>query len=257
MAKASAPEKKGKKRKEMEDQKNPGGVEGAAAMAVPTNTAKRRLGIDTGLARLLQLGYKQELKLDLSVIGNFAFSFSIISSVTGVTFLYGNGLMYGGPVVMVYGFLLVGGFTMLVGLSMVEICSAYPTSGGLYYWSAKLAGPDWAPFASWMTGWFNVVGQWTGTASGNFALAQLLQVIILLSTGEGKMATEETKNSDKNGPVGMLYGIGISIIVGWAYIIGITFAVTNVPYLLSPDNDAGGYVAAEIFYLAFKDRYGS
>jgi amino acid transporter len=37
---------------------------------------------------------------------------------------------------------------------MAEICSAYPTSGGLYYWSAKLAGKNWAPFASWITGWY-------------------------------------------------------------------------------------------------------
>ncbi|GAB2280027.1 Mitochondrial branched-chain amino acid (BCAA) aminotransferase [Dionaea muscipula] len=325
-------------------------------------TKGRRLAIDTGFARLLQLGYKQELRRDLSVIANFAFSFSIISSLTGITTLYNSGLLYGGPVVMVYGWLLVGAFTMCVGLSMAEICSAYPTSGGLYYWSAKLAGPNWAPFASWMTGWFNIVGQWAGLASVDFSLAQLLQVIILLSTG-GKSGggyeaskylvlcfhavflllhatinsfqiswlsfcgqlgavwnvvgifvlmiavplvakekaspnfvfthfnadngegisnkvyifavgllmsqytlagydasihlTEETKNSDKNGPIGMLNGIGLSIIVGWLYILGITFAVTNIPYLLSADNDAGGYAIAEVFYLAFKSRHGS
>ena len=45
-------------------------------------------------------------------------------------------------------------FTMPVALSMAEICSSYPTSSGLYYWSAKLAGPQWAPFASWITGWY-------------------------------------------------------------------------------------------------------
>lgn len=87
------------------------------------------------------------------VISNFAFSFSIISVLTGVTTLYNTGLTFGGPVVMVYGWLIAGVFTMFVGLSMAEICSSYPTSGGLYYWSAKLAGPNWAPFASWMTGW--------------------------------------------------------------------------------------------------------
>jgi amino acid transporter len=37
---------------------------------------------------------------------------------------------------------------------MAEICSAYPTSGGLYYWSAKLSGEDWASLASWVTGWY-------------------------------------------------------------------------------------------------------
>lgn len=54
---------------------------------------------------------------------------------------------------MIYGWFIAGFFTMFVGLSMAEICSSYPTSGGLYYWSAKLAGPSWAPFASWLTGW--------------------------------------------------------------------------------------------------------
>lgn len=88
-------------------------------------------------------------------MSNFAFSFSIISVLTGVTTLYNTGLNFGGPVSLVYGWLLAGSFTMFVGLSMAEICSSYPTSGGLYYWSAKLAGPVWAPFASWMTGWYS------------------------------------------------------------------------------------------------------
>jgi amino acid transporter len=71
------------------------------------------------------------------------------------------------------------------------------------------------------------------------------------------MQTEETKNADKNGPIGIISAIGISILVGWGYILGITFAVKDIPYLLSPDNDAGGYAIAEVFYLAFKSRYGS
>ena len=69
--------------------------------------------------------------------------------------------------------------------------------------------------------------------------------------------TEETKDADKNGPKGIISAIVISIIFGWAYLLGITFAVTNVPYLLSSENDAGGYAIAEVFYLSFKSRYGS
>ncbi|KAL3636044.1 Mitochondrial branched-chain amino acid (BCAA) aminotransferase [Castilleja foliolosa] len=114
---------------------------------------KARDPADSGHARLHELGYKQELKRDLSVLSNFAFSFSIISVLTGVTTVYNTGLTYGGPLSFVYGWLVAGFFTMFVGYSMAEICSAYPTSGGLYYWSAKLAGADWAPFASWITGW--------------------------------------------------------------------------------------------------------
>ncbi|KAK6921690.1 Amino acid/polyamine transporter I [Dillenia turbinata] len=362
-------------------------------MVLPTSVQNGINNMDSGQYRLQQLGYKQELKRDLSVLSNFAFSFSIISVVTGITTLFNTGLQYGGPVAIVYGWSLAGVLTMFVGLSMAEICSAYPTSGGLYYWSAKLAGPSWAPFASWITGCvlypvttlglayaifficnaatyqmmsrlcrFNIVGQWAVTTSVDFSLATLIQVIILLSTGGkngggyeaskyvvmgfhggillihailnslpisllsffGQLAaiwnlvgvfvlviliptvaterasakfvfthfnsdngegigskvyifvigllmsqytltgydasahmTEETKNADKNGPKGIISAIGISIIVGWGYLLGITFAVTNIQYLLSEDNDAGGYAIAEIFYSAFKNRYGS
>ncbi|KAF8378662.1 hypothetical protein HHK36_030011 [Tetracentron sinense] len=69
--------------------------------------------------------------------------------------------------------------------------------------------------------------------------------------------TEETKNADKNGPRGIISAIGISIIVGFGYILGITFAVTDIPYLLSSDNDAGGYAIAEVFYQSFNSRYGN
>ncbi|GAB2228571.1 hypothetical protein Droror1_Dr00022691 [Drosera rotundifolia] len=151
-------------------------------MELPSHNGKGG-GVDTGTIRLQELGYKQELKRNLSVLSNFAFSFSVISVLTGLTTLYNTGLSYGGPPVMVYGWFVASFFTILVGLSMAEICSSYPTSGGLYYWSAKLAGPSWAPFASWITGWFNIVGQWAITTSVNFSLAQLIQVIILLSTG--------------------------------------------------------------------------
>ncbi|XAR72304.1 hypothetical protein NMG60_11018896 [Bertholletia excelsa] len=335
---------------------------GEERQVLPTQVQNGSGSLDTGHARLHELGYKQELKRDLSVISNFAFSFSIISVLTGITTLYNTGLNYGGPVVLVYGWIIAGAFTLIVGMSMAEICSSYPTSGGLYYWSAKLAGPSWAPFASWITGWFNIVGQWAVTTSVDFSLAQLIQVIVLLSTGGkngggyeaskyiviafhggilllhaiinslpiswlsffGQLAalwnligvlvlmiliptvakerasakfvftffnadndngissklyifflgllmsqytltgydasahmTEETKSADKNGPKGIISAIGISVIVGWAYLLGITFAVTNIPYLLSVDNHAGGYAIAEVFYLAFKDRYGN
>jgi len=78
-----------------------------------------------------------------SVLSNFALSFSIISVMMGVTITYNTGLRYGGPVSMTLGWLAVTVFNGCVALSMAEICSAYPTSG-----------KEWAPLASWVTGWY-------------------------------------------------------------------------------------------------------
>ena len=39
--------------------------------------------------------------------------------------------------------------------------------------------------------------------------------------------------------------------------MGISYTVIDIPYLLSETNNSGGYAIAEIFYLAFKSRFGS
>ena len=126
----------------------------ASSRSVAVPVTDPGAGDDADRARLHQMGYKQELKRGLSLVSNFAFSFSIISVLTGVTSTYNTGQRYGGPASMTLGWLVVAAFNGCVALSMAEICSAYPTSGGLYYWSAKLAGREWAPLASWVTGWY-------------------------------------------------------------------------------------------------------
>ena len=90
--------------------------------------------------RLHELGYAKELRRHMSGFTNFAVSFTIISILSGCLTLYGFGMLTGGPAVIVWGWPFVGLMTMFVGLSMAEVCSSFPTAGGLYYWSAKLAG---------------------------------------------------------------------------------------------------------------------
>eukprot|EP00897_Mesotaenium_endlicherianum_P009494 jgi/Mesen1/8573/ME000497S07976 len=128
-------------------------VSGRASWEDMQNQSEEGTGVDTGERRLRQLGYKQELRRDLSFLSNFAFSFNIACALQGVSTLFNVGLNYGGPVVITWGWVVVSFFSLLVGLSLAEITSAYPTSGGLYFWSSHLGGPEWGPFAAWMTGW--------------------------------------------------------------------------------------------------------
>ena len=88
---------------------------------------------------LHDLGYAQELNRGMGWFSNFAISFSIISILAGGLTSYWLGMVTGGPIVITLGWIIVGFFALLVGMSMGEICSSYPTAGGLYYWSAKLA----------------------------------------------------------------------------------------------------------------------
>ena len=95
----------------------------------------------------------------------------------------GYGMIHGGPPTMLWGWLLVGGFTLLVGMAMAEVCSSYPTAGGLYYWAAKLA-PDGGPVWSWFTGWFNLLGQVAVTAGIDFGLSFFIGAFLNLVTDQ-------------------------------------------------------------------------
>jgi amino acid permease (GABA permease) len=133
---------------------------------------------------LHRLGYAQELRRRMSGFSNFAVSFTIISILSGCLTLYGYGMGTGGPAIIVWGWPIVGLFTLLVGLSMAEVCSSYPTAGGLYYWSAKLAKRNGAA-ASWFTGWFNFLGQVAITAGIDFGAAFFINALLSLQFGLG------------------------------------------------------------------------
>jgi amino acid transporter len=140
--------------------------------------------VDADRETLHGLGYAQELHRGMGTFSNFAISFSIISILAGAITTYWLGMYAGGPLVITTGWIIVGFMALAVGASMGEICSTYPTAGGLYYWSAKLArtnGPRW----SWFTGWFNLIGQVGVIASVDFALANFVLLSINLFGDSG------------------------------------------------------------------------
>jgi amino acid permease (GABA permease) len=136
--------------------------------------------VDADQKRLHELGYAQELMRRMSGFSNFAVSFTIISILSGCLTLYGFGMLTGGPVVIVWGWPFVGVMTLFVGLAMAEVCSSFPTAGGLYYWAAKLAPPKTAAAWSWFTGWFNFLGQVAVTAGIDFGAAFFVHALLTL-----------------------------------------------------------------------------
>ena len=149
-------------------------------MSVNEQAAPAPLGSDE--ATLHQLGYAQELRRRMSGFSNFAVSFTIISILSGCLTLYGFGMNTGGPAVIVWGWPFVGIMTLFVGLSMAEVCSSFPTAGGLYYWSAKLARKNGGAW-SWFTGWFNFLGQVAVTAGIDFGAAFFTTAFLNLQWG--------------------------------------------------------------------------
>lgn len=206
--------------------------------------------------KLHELGYAQELSRRMSGFSNFAVSFTIISILSGCLTLYGIGMKSGGPVMIVWGWPLVGLMVVLVGLAMAEVCSSYPTAGGLYYWAAKLApknGPAW----SWFTGWFNFLGQVAVTAGIDFGGALFLNAFLDLQFGYDV----------SQGHVILLFGIilllhgllntfGVQLVARlndisvWWHVIGVLIIVAVLAFV--PDN----HQSASFVFTEFVNETG-
>jgi amino acid transporter len=119
---------------------------------------------------LSRFGYTQELFRDMGGFSNFAISFSIISILTGAVTLYGYGLQMGGPLEMTLGWPIATLFTLTIGISMAELCSAYPTSGAMYHWASALGGPG----AGWFVAWLSIVGLIAAEAGIDYSCAQFM-----------------------------------------------------------------------------------
>ncbi|MDT4934319.1 MAG: hypothetical protein QOK11_2211 [Pseudonocardiales bacterium] len=104
--------------------------------------------------RLAELGYKQELNRSWSGFSNFAISFSIISILAGCFTTFAVGWNNGGPAAIAWGWPIASAFILVIGLCMSELVSAFPTSGGIYWWASKLGGAK----AGYYTGWLNLIG---------------------------------------------------------------------------------------------------
>ncbi len=125
---------------------------------------------DADERQLAELGYKQELNRTWSGFSNFAISFSIISILAGCFTTFYFGWNNGGPIAISLGWPLIAVLILIIGLCMSELVSAYPTSGGIYWWASKLGGVK----AGYYTGWLNLVGLIAIVASVAYGAATFL-----------------------------------------------------------------------------------
>ncbi|WP_253661472.1 amino acid permease [Williamsia maris] len=124
--------------------------------------------------QLAELGYSQELQRSWSGFSNFAISFSIISILAGCFTSFGLGWNNGGPAAIAWGWPIVSLFILVIGLCMSELVSAYPTSGGIYWWASKLGGAK----AGYYTGWLNLIGLIAIVASVAYGCATFLDLTL-------------------------------------------------------------------------------
>ncbi|EZF21890.1 hypothetical protein H112_05063 [Trichophyton rubrum D6] len=90
----------------------------------------------------------------------------------------------GGPVTMVYGFILAFFGSLATCASLAEMASMYPISGGQYYWASLLAPPGKVKFLSFLTGWLSVLGWQSASTTGTYLGGTIIQGVVKLNYPE-------------------------------------------------------------------------
>ncbi|KAG5916564.1 hypothetical protein E4U42_007598 [Claviceps africana] len=147
---------------------------GAAAGIVDTKVDEHlRLSHENDPADnvLQNLGYKPELARNRSTFQVAFMSFVLAAIPYGLATTLNYPVVGGGPVDIIWGWVLVSAIVVCVAASLGEITSVYPTAGGVYYQAFMLAPPRWRRIASWTCGWAYLVGNITITLAVNFGTA--------------------------------------------------------------------------------------
>lgn len=130
---------------------------------------------------LARMGYTQVYKREFGWFSAFSFAVSISGMFATVFTTFSYGVTAGGPASVVWCWLIAGAACMCIALSVAELTSAYPTSGGVYFTCNYLLPRKWVPSVSWVVGWLNLLGQIAGVASTVWGAAQILLAAVSMS----------------------------------------------------------------------------
>ncbi|KAF9219347.1 amino acid transporter [Gyrodon lividus] len=158
-------------------------------------------------ALLARLGYKQEFKRAFTPLEVFGIAFSIIGLLPSIASVLFYAIPNGGPSAMVWGWAVASIFILCVGMSMAELGSAAPTSGGLYFWTHSLSSPRCRNLLSWIVGYANTIGSISSVASIDWGCAVQIAAAASIGSGQAFVATQA-----------QIFGIYVAIVLSHAVI---------------------------------------
>ncbi|EGW33611.1 uncharacterized protein SPAPADRAFT_55457 [Spathaspora passalidarum NRRL Y-27907] len=125
-------------------------------------------------------GYTPELTRRFSLISLLGVGFGLTNSWFGISAGLITSISSGGPMMIVYGTIVVAAMAACIGITLSEMASSMPNSGGQYYWTGKLAPKKWAPLMSYLCGSFAWIGSVFTSASITMSIAtQIIGMSVL------------------------------------------------------------------------------
>lgn len=140
---------------------------------------------------LAEIGYKQELKRRFSTFQIFGISYSIMGILPSVASIASTGIT-AGPAGFAWSWVVASFLILSIGISMSELASAIPTSGGLYYWTFHYS-PDYLRVPlSFLIGLTNTMALSAGAVSVAYGNAKEILAAVYL-TKNGDFAITDSK----------------------------------------------------------------
>lgn len=138
------------------------------------NAAKLLKEAQANLIFTAGTGYVPELRRNFSIFALLGVGFGLTNSWFGISASLITSISSGGPMMIIYGILIIATISMCIAVTLSELASAMPNAGGQYYWTMKLAPPKYAPFASYLCGAFAWAGAVFTSASVTISIASTL-----------------------------------------------------------------------------------
>lgn len=132
-------------------------------------------------------GYEHGLRKNFSIWSLLGVGFGLTNSWFGISSSLVTGISSGGPMLILYGIIIVACISMCIGISLSELISAFPeNSGGQYYWTFQLAPKKYRRFWGYTCGYMAWFGAIFTSASTILTVASLITGMYVLSTGRSE-----------------------------------------------------------------------
>lgn len=147
------------------------------------NEAKALEEVQADMKLAADSGYVPELRRNFSIWSLLGVGFGLTNSWFGISASLVTGISSGGPMLIIYGIIIIACASSCIGISLSELASAYPNAGGQYYWTMKLAPQKYSAFAAYLCGSFAWAGAVFTSASVSISIATALVGMYTLANG--------------------------------------------------------------------------
>ena len=163
----------------------------------------------------------------LSILDIVAAGFNICNAWSGLAATLFLGFLSGGPVTIIWGFVVCSFIILCCVLSMAELAAKYPTAGGQYHWTYILAPPKVKRGASYAAGIINIFGWQAITASVCVIIPQLvLGMAVYWHPDYTPQPYQSFLLFQVSNFLFTAYNIGVLRWVPWTHTVGLFFSLT-------------------------------